>query len=257
MDTTNGMFVWYDAMTTDIDAASAFYGHVLGWEMKDTGRNYILASVGAASTCRSMVAGLMPIPPEARDHGAGPRWTGYIAVADVDAFAKKVKAEGGAVCLPAEDIAGVGRFAVVADPHGAVFIIFKSKEELPPPGLDKIGHIGWHELHAGDLETDFAFYSKLFGWTKADAVDMGSMGKYQLFDVHGKMIGGMMTKAAELPSPCWLYYFNVESVRAAVERVKKGGGTIRHGPNQVPGDAWIVQCEDPQGAMFALTSREE
>jgi len=24
-------FVWYELMTTDTDAAEAFYGHVLGW----------------------------------------------------------------------------------------------------------------------------------------------------------------------------------------------------------------------------------
>ena len=30
------------------------------------------------------------------------------------------------------------------------------------------GHVGWHELHAGDGESAFAFYSGLFGWTKAE-----------------------------------------------------------------------------------------
>ena len=43
---------------------------------------------------------------------------------------------------------------------------------IPP----KPGHFGWRELHAGDRETAFAFYSGLFGWTKADTFDMGPMG---------------------------------------------------------------------------------
>jgi len=34
--------------------------------------------------------------------------------------------------------------------------------------------------------------------------------------------------------------------------VKDGGGYILNGPLQVPGGSWILQCFDPQDAMFAL-----
>ena len=61
-----------------------------------------------------------------------------------------------------------------------------------------------------------------------------------------------MTKAPALPVAFWLYYFNVEAVDAAAARVTQGGGQIVNGPQQVPGGSWIVQCVDPQGAMFAL-----
>ncbi|MGA8412896.1 MAG: VOC family protein, partial [Xanthobacteraceae bacterium] len=30
---------------------------------------------------------------------------------------------------------------------------------------------------------------------------------------------------------------------------------IINGPMEVPGGSWIVQCKDPQGAMFALVGR--
>ena len=74
-----------------------------------------------------------------------------------------------------------------ADPHGAVFILFKgTSEEAPPPApAGTPGHVGWHELHAGDLDSAFAFYSGLFGWTKAEAMDMGPMGVYQIFAIDG------------------------------------------------------------------------
>jgi hypothetical protein len=32
----------------------------------------------------------------------------------------------------------------------------------------------------------------MFGWTKADAMDMGPMGTYQLFATGGMAVGGMM-----------------------------------------------------------------
>jgi hypothetical protein len=45
---------------------------------------------------------------------------------------------------------------------------------------------------------------------------------------------------------------NVKSIDAATESVKGNGGQIINGPMEVPGGSWIVQCKDPQGAMFAL-----
>jgi uncharacterized protein len=251
MSKHHGKFAWYDLMTSDTKAAEKFYHDVIGWDAKDAGNPghaYTLLLKGPA-----MVGGLMPIPQEACDNGAGPCWTGYIAVDDVDAYAGKVKAAGGSVRREPVDIPGILRFAVVADPYGAHFIIFKgfSSEEPPPIAPGTPGHIGWHELMAGDREGAFAFYAKLFGWTKAEAVESPA-GLYQTFAAGGDPVGGMMTKMPEMPGSFWLYYFNVAGLDAAIARAKTGGGQIMHGPMQVPGGGWIAQCMDPQGAMFAL-----
>ena len=37
-------------------------------------------------------------------------------------------------------------------------------------------------------------------------------------------------------------------------RAQKGGAKIANGPMEVPGGRWIVQCFDPQGAMFAMVA---
>ena len=71
------------------------------------------------------VAGLMTIPEGAVQMKAPPAWIGYIGVDDVDAAAKKVAELGGKVHREPDDIPTIGRFAVVADPHGAVFALFK------------------------------------------------------------------------------------------------------------------------------------
>jgi len=102
MSTTQGKFVWYDLMTSDSKAAESFYRNVIGWDAKDSGmtdRSYTLLSIGPA-----MVGGLMPIPKEARAMGVQPRWSGYIAVDDVDAYAERVKAAAGAIHRAPEDI---------------------------------------------------------------------------------------------------------------------------------------------------------
>jgi predicted enzyme related to lactoylglutathione lyase len=252
MSTNHGSFVWYELMTTDAEAATSFYKRVVGWGAQDSGmadRSYTILSTGPA-----MVGGLMPIPEEAAAHGARPGWMGYVGVDDVDAYALRVSAAGGAIHRPPEDIPGIGRFAVVADPHGAAFILFRGASDQAPapvaPGTP--GRIGWHELHAADGASAFAFYSGLFGWTKTEAVDMGPLGIYQTFATGGAPVGGMMTKMPDTPAPFWLYYFNVVAVDAAVTRVTEGGGKVILEPHQVPGGSWIVQCLDPQGAMFAL-----
>ena len=187
-------FVWYELMTTDADAAETFYSDVVGWRTQDAGMpgmRYTILSVGEAG-----VGGIMTIPPNACAAGARPGWIGYIGVDDVDATAGRVKQAGGTIHKLPEDIPGIGRFAVVADPQGASFVLFRGSSEQPPerpaPGVP--GSPGWHELHAGEWQSAFAFYADLFGWTKAEAVDMGAMGTYQLFAAGAEPIGGMMTK---------------------------------------------------------------
>lgn len=249
MSETPAKFVWYDLMTSDIKAAEKFYAEVVGWDIKDSGMpgpTYMLLSVG-----ETMVGGLMPIPEHAA--GALPTWMGYVGVDDVDAYSEKVKAAGGAIHRAAQDIPNIGRFAVVADPQGASFILFRGMGDAPAPvALGTPGHIGWHELQAVDVDSAFAFYSGIFGWTRTEAMDMGAMGTYQMFATGGDTVGGMMKKMPEVPAPFWLYYFNVSGIDAAAERVKQAGGQVIHGPIEVPG-TWIVQCLDPQGAMFAMS----
>jgi uncharacterized protein len=254
MSTIASLFVWYELMTSDAAAAEVFYRNVIGWTTADAGMpgmRYTLLSVGEAA-----VAGLMDLPAEAGAAGARPGWLGYIAVDDVDIRLAQVLQAGGAVHHPAQDIPGVGRFATVADPQGAVFCLFKGEgDETPPqPTMGTPGTIGWHELYAGDLASAWPFYSSLFGWAKDEAIDMGEMGVYQLFAAGGSAIGGMMTRPPQVPAACWLYYFNVEAIDAAVARVTAAAGQVVSGPMEVPGGSWVVQCLDPQGAMFAMVA---
>jgi predicted enzyme related to lactoylglutathione lyase len=249
-------FVWYELVTTDAEAAKAFYRHVIGWNIHDSGmtdRSYAILSAGTRG-----VGGLMALPDEALAQGAKPGWLGYIwvdAAEDVDTYTAKTLEAGGRLHRAAEDIPGVGRFALVADPQGAPFVLFNGDppEETPPPvPFGTPGHVGWNELLTSDWEAGFAFYSKLFGWTKTMTVDMGPMGTYQTFATEKDMVGGMMTIAGQ--SSGWLYYFIVDAIDAGAARVKEKGGELIGEIHRVPGDSWIVRCRDPQGAYFALTA---
>ena len=246
-----GKFGWYELQTTDAAAAEAFYCAVVGWRAEHMGaqpEGYTLFN-----TAKGGVAGMMTL-----GAGEGPaQWVGYVGVDDVDAAAARIKAAGGALRQPPTDVPGILRFAGVADPQGTPFVVFRGNSPDGPPtgGADEPGYIGWHELLALDGAKAFDFYAGQFGWTKTGAHNMGPMGDYQLWtDGRGADAGGMMTKPEGAPGPMWNYYFTVDAIDAATERVKKAGGAIVNGPHQVPTGDWIVQGIDPQGATFSLMS---
>ncbi len=249
-----GKFSWYEYMGDDLAAAVKFYADVVGWKISESDMvefDYRIASVGEIR-----VAGLMKIPAEAKAMGAPACWTGYLWVPDVDAMLPKLAAAGGSVRRAPSDIPGVGRFAVVADPYGAMFMLFRDRNgnPPPPPPAGTPGLVGWHELQAGDGAGALKFYSDLFGWKKDREFDMGPMGAYHIFSTGHGEFGGIMTKAPQAPGHYWLYYFNVDAIDAAAQRITASGGKVVNGPTEVPGGQWIVQAMDDQGALFALVA---
>ncbi len=81
------------------------------------------------------------------------------------------------------------------------------------------------------------------------------MGVYQQFSAGTETIGGMFGGPGNSTLSLWLYYINVDDIEAAAKRVEAGGGQILYGPVAVPGGGRLVQCRDPQGAIFGLIDR--
>jgi predicted enzyme related to lactoylglutathione lyase len=215
-----------------------------------SGRPYIVMK----SAIRG-VGGIMNQPEPMKAMGAPPAWVGYIYAADVDAATASVKAAGGSVFCEPADIPNVGRFSVVADPQGAYFqMLHPDGPDQPPIDPGTVGHVGWHELYTTDWKAAMAFYSSQYGWKQERAVDMGEMGTYAVFSVDGQQAGGMMNKPSQIPVPVWQFYFTVEAIDAAAKRVADAGGMVLMGPMEVPNGDWVAQCQDPQGAHFALTA---
>lgn len=252
----HGSFVWHELMTSDLAAAAAFYGKVFGWTCKDSGTpgmDYRIFSAG-----EHMVAGMFSLD-HIGDKNIPPNWSGYIGVDDVDAAAHKLRGLGGKVGREPADIPNVGRFSVVEDPQGAMFVLFQPMSPPPgaPPAPGTPGLVSWNELYALDIDKVWPFYAEMFGWTKLDAIDMGPMGKYQMFSNGAHPIGGMMNKPAQMPRPFWDFYVEVPDIDAAAAAVTAGGARIVNGPMQVPGGQWVAQGFDPQGAFFAFVGNRK
>jgi uncharacterized protein len=246
----HGRFAWYELLTTDTEAARAFYGRVLGWRTQDASTprfSYSVFSAGETAVC-----GLMDLPQDASRMGATPRWVGYVEVDDVHGAADHLRRLGGAVLVPPTET-NIGLISIVADPQGATLALAQNLERRQPQaGFGDMGLVGWHELFAVDWTTAFAFYSELFGWRRADPDDVGSLKSYQVLSVGDRRFGGMFDKLPIAPFPFWLCYFNVPDIGVAARRVTEGGGRIAQGPTELPDLGWVVRCIDPQGAMFAL-----
>jgi predicted enzyme related to lactoylglutathione lyase len=114
---------WAELDTTDTNSAGRFYTALFGWGKKVGGEaanqtEYTEWQFGGTS-----IGGMMKIPKEWGP--APPSWLVYFAVADCDATAKKAGELGASAIVPPHDIPGAGRFAVLRDPQGAVFAIYK------------------------------------------------------------------------------------------------------------------------------------
>jgi uncharacterized protein len=255
----HGDFIWYELMTTDHKAAEAFYGPLVGWTFSsDDAYRHIEASEGH-------VGGMLQLTDDMTAHGAQPAWVGYILVDDVDKMVASITDGGGQVHMPARDMDGVGRMAMVADPQGAAFYVMKgnSDDESLAFSYDKPrpGHCAWNELATSDVEAAKHFYGQRFGWVKDGEMDMGPMGAYEFLRHTGRsdgsvmgqgVLGAVMPKMPEMPVSAWTYYFRVPDIDAAVSHIEANGGTVTVAPMEIPGGDYSMNAIDPQGAHFAL-----
>lgn len=250
-----GEFVWHDLATSDLEGATAFYGAVMGWtggqlpgvDMQYVGFNAGEETVGAA----------MAISDEMKAMGVPPSWTPCIAVEDIDAFCKQVAELGGKVANPPTTVPG-GRFAVLADPQGAMFEVYQSDEghgESSQKEKVPTGHFSWYDLNTTDWEAARSFYGALFGWSESGVMEGSPGGTYWMFKSTSgeRTVGGMSDMAKMLGAPPhWLCSVSVPAIDAALDQLKALGGKVMNGPMDVPGGGRIAHCMDAQGAAIAL-----
>jgi len=241
-----GRFVWHELMTTDPQAAGAFYSKILRWKTQPSGMpDYTLWVSG-----KTMTGGLMAQPETARQSGAPPSWLVYIGTPDVDGTAAAAERLGGRVLKAPADIPSVGRYAVLADPQGAAFAVFTPNPQ--PADAAPSTDFSWHELATSDQQGAMTFYAELFGWSRGPAHDMGPAGTYQLIEHGGAQVGGAYKLMDTSKPPHWLTYIRVASVDKAAAAAKSAGGRVIQEPMEVPGGSRIAQILDPQGGAFAV-----
>jgi predicted enzyme related to lactoylglutathione lyase len=238
-------------MTVDPAAAGPFYTKVVGWKSEPWASEptYTIFSGSAGPA-----AGMSPLPEVNRAQGARGAWMTFIGAEDVDAAVSQAEKLGAKVLRPASDMKEIGRIAIMADPHGASFGLFKPLQSSAPKGPPQPGELAWHELSTPDPEAALKFYQELFGWQLIHKMDMGATGFYYIFGSEGVQRGGMYKPSHPTPGPAWLAYASVPDADKAAAAATKAGGHVLNGPMDVPGGGRIAQLSDPHGVPFAVHS---
>lgn len=244
-----GRFVWHELHTSDRAKAAKFYTQLISCESKDVpmgpGEPYTLLlrdGKDFAGVTKSKA------PPSVPSH-----WLPYLGVEDVDAFAAKAVELRGKILNAPMDIPNVGRFAVISDPQGAAFALYKEGRSAYPeePERPPVGSFCWEELMTSDPEGAVKFYTDLFGY-KVDSMDMGPMGTYRILKRGDRQTAGVMKMPEMVPRAHWLTYLATKDVDASTRAAKELGATVLVQPQDIPKIGRFSVLDDPTGAGIAL-----
>ena len=117
-----GQVTWIDISVEDAGPLKDFYQQVVGWQSQPLSMgeydDFVMVSPaggeGEAGICHARgVNGDLP-----------PVWLPYFLVADVDASAAAVTAQGGALVTPIKTM-GQDRYVVIRDPAGAACALYQ------------------------------------------------------------------------------------------------------------------------------------
>ncbi|MBC8066535.1 MAG: VOC family protein [Chlorobia bacterium] len=119
-------FVWHEVYSPNSEASRDFYMKALGWgtkpmDMGPMGTYHMLTVDGTP------VAGCMGTEGNPDMADVPPHWSIYIGVEDVDAKIETCVSLGAVVIVPVMDVPTVGRMALLKDPQGATFWLYKGE----------------------------------------------------------------------------------------------------------------------------------
>jgi uncharacterized protein len=117
----DGALCWNELWTSDVDAASEFYGELFGWSFSDMDGGYRVIKVGDRSN-----GGIMKLTDEMQH--VPPNWNVYFGCGDLDERTSRAQGMGAQIVVPPSDM-GEMRFSVLADPQGAPFSLYSGPYE--------------------------------------------------------------------------------------------------------------------------------
>jgi uncharacterized protein len=246
----SGQFVWRELMSTDVAASVRFYTEVFGWKadpmkMPD-GMDYTVVKAGETG-----VGGIMKLPvPNVPAY-----WGSSVSVDDVDATAKKAAAAGGKVIVPPMDAGGMGRYAGILDPQGAVINVWRGNDgDMPAPERPGVGMFCWEQLNTTDPAQAALFYNQVFDWTNkpfGGGGGGGAGGDMKVFDAGPTSVASVMANPPGVPAH-WLTYVVVDKLTSAYDRVRQQGGKVMVERIDVPTVGTIGVIQDNVGAVIGV-----
>jgi uncharacterized protein len=113
----HGAPTWFETITTDVLRAVRFYSDLFGWtpdEQDMPGMTYTIFKLG-----KSQIGGAMTHPEHLGE--IPPHWAVSFAVKNAELTVALGVDHGATLCVPVQEIPGVGRFAQLRSPDGVTF----------------------------------------------------------------------------------------------------------------------------------------
>lgn len=236
---------WVDLGTNDVATATAFYGGLFGWDAEDMGEaagHYTMMRLHGKN-----VAAIGPLMSEMQPVA----WSTYLATADADETARKVKDAGGMVVSEPFDVFDAGRMAVFIDPTGAAVLTWQANKHIGAELANEANTFVWSELRTTDVAAARTFYKAAFGLDTEPFPGMD----YTIVKVGDRPIGGMIPIGGDIPEgtpPHWNVIFAVADTDAIAARAEELGGKVVAPPSDMPGVGRFAAIRDPQGATFTV-----
>ena len=231
-----GVITWHELITSDIDAATAFYTELLGLELEtaDMGDFQYPMLRKDGRTHAGFVKQEQP--------GMPSLWYPYALVEDVDGAVETAKGNGAVLYMGPADVPDTGlRFAVLGDPQRGSFGVMQWNQE-PPTGV-----FAWDELHATDVDAAADFYGSVVGWTTSEFME-----GYRMFSAGETPVSGLMQERGGSPVAYWLAYFAVDDTDAVAERAMELGAGVLLPPESMENVGRYAVLTDPTGAAFGI-----
>lgn len=242
-----GQLVWADLLTDDVESARQFYAEVFGWRF--VGDDKYLRATNAGMP----VAGIAHHEPRDPDTSEV-AWVVSISVEDVDAAVAAVPGAGGKVLEGPQSVAKRGRYAIVEDGQGAVFVLLRSEQGDPPDRRSVDNEWVWAELWTRDPGGAKRFYGTVAGFESRDIQDSDD-GSYTVLFNGGKPKTGIVELPWEDVFPHWLPYLRVGDVGKTIARIQQAGGHVLLAPGDEYDDGTVAIVSDPTGGVFAIQAQ--
>jgi uncharacterized protein len=235
-----GKFVWHDLVTPDAQSAGKFYEQLFGWQIEYQGQ-YAVVRNGD-----KLIAGILQVEPaDGREREAV--WIPSVSVADVDAAAELVKANGGMILKGPVDMEQRGRAVLISGPQRADMVLLRAKGGDPVDAEPAIGDWLWNEIWTDDPEITEAFYATVLGYDEMVSVD-----DYDVFIYQGKWRAGMRHLQDKKDHMLWVPVVRVADPEVTARRVEELGGVVWVTPDEAPSKGNTALIGDTTGALLLI-----
>lgn len=242
----SGTPLWVDLASPDIDASTAFYTNLFGWEVR---RAEQVRDYWTFSSEGKVVAGIRPLLGKPQL----PRWTTYFSTDDAARTVSRAEAAGGQVVMEIGRGSQMG-MTILQDNVGAMFGMFQNDLFGGAQVFNQPVSLTFNLLMTREPLAMKRFYSEVFGWEPLDR-EVGGLAFTYFFQA-GRGVAGQMAMNEQWPQTVpshWQVSFAVEDADVLVSRAIELGGKAQPPITTPFGRSALIT--DPHGATFSISQQ--